>query len=170
MDMTSAQLQPIEIPATTPWRYISFNRALNLRMPGEDTGDWHFQVSFFCSTEEPRKSATLAGKGMDVDTTPSLGELGVRDMAAVLERNKVCTDCGPVFAANHYRAIADLALAEVQEKRFPRRVTNRCINQWLDTPEQVETLLDHYLCPILSQLSGAELVLYNEWLSTIHYE
>ncbi len=168
--MISPQLQPIEIPSTTPQRYISFNCALNLRAPGEDTGDWHFLVSFFCAADEPRRSASLAGHGMEIDTTPSLGDLGVRDMAEILECQNVRANSGPVFVANHYRAIADIAFAEVQGKHFPRRVTNRGVNQWLDTPEQVGTLVSEYLDCLPSQLSGTELALYNEWLSTIRFE
>ena len=61
--MAGKELQPIQIPPTTPRRYLSFNRALNLREPGEDTGDWHFKVMFVCAADEPPKVASLAGEG-----------------------------------------------------------------------------------------------------------
>ena len=38
---------PILISKASPISYISFKRALNLRLPGELTGDWHFEASFF---------------------------------------------------------------------------------------------------------------------------
>ncbi|MEL6682424.1 MAG: hypothetical protein AAFQ09_07240, partial [Pseudomonadota bacterium] len=61
-------------------------------------------------------------------------------MSLELERAGVYSNKAPVFVANHYRAIADIAVAEVQAERLPKRVTNRCINQWLDTYEQIQTL------------------------------
>jgi len=55
---------PIEIPPTTPLSYVSFNRALNLRLPDEETGDWHFYSAFFCEPDEmPTEKASLAGPG-----------------------------------------------------------------------------------------------------------
>lgn len=98
--MIENELQPIQIPPTTPRRYVSFNRALNLREPSEDTGDWHFKVMFFCAADEPPKVARLAGEGMRIDTTPALGELGVRDMSDELDRKKVKAKRGPVYVAN----------------------------------------------------------------------
>lgn len=168
--MTSGELQPIEIPSTSAYRYISFNQALNLRAEGELTGDWHFKVMFFCVTDQPRKKASLAGKGMAVNTNPSLGDFGVRDMSLELERAGVCSNKAPVFVANHYRAIADIAVSEVQAERFPKRVTNRCINQWLDTYEQIQTLSSEYLALLPQQLEGVELRIFEDWWSTIHFE
>jgi hypothetical protein len=168
--MVEKELQPIRIPPTTPWRYVSFNRALNLRAPGEDTGDWHFKVMFFCAPDEPKKVATLAGEGTEVDTTPSLGERGVRDMAKELARRRVQPFAGPVYVANHYRAIADLAMPELMKGRVPLRVTSRAINQWLDTEEQVQTLVDDYLVPLGDQLTGAAREAYEAWLPTVSYE
>ena len=134
------------------------------------TGDWHFKVMFFCVKDEPRKKASLAGERMPVNSNHSLFDLGIRDMSKELERTGVLSGNAPVFVANHYRAIADIAISEVQAHRFPKRVTNRCVNQGLDTPKQVETLLYHYLRRLPEQLSGRELALFNEWLLTIHYE
>ncbi|WP_372574839.1 hypothetical protein [Ruegeria jejuensis] len=91
-------------------------------------------------------------------------------MADELAREKVRPNTGPVFVANHYRAIADLAIAEVQAGFFPRTVTVRCVNQWLDTREQIDTLKNEYLRHLPKQLSGTELAIYEDWLSTIRYE
>jgi hypothetical protein len=134
------------------------------------TGDWHFKVMFFCVIDEPRKKASLAGKGMAVNTNPSLGDLGIRDMSVELERAGVRHNKAPVFVANHYRAIADIAVSEVQAERFPKRVTNRCINQWLDTYEQVQTLCSEYLALLPRQLEGVKLRIFEDWISTIHFE
>ena len=168
--MTSVRLQPIKIPATSVCRYISFNQALNLRAEGEITGDWHFKVMFFCVKDEPRKMASLAGEGMPVNSNSSLADRGIREMSKELKRGGVISHDAPVFFANHYRAIADIAFSEVQALKIPRRATNRSINQWLDTKEQVDTLISNYLVRLPKQLAGPELELFNCWLSTIHFE
>ena len=163
-------LQPIEIPSTTPLRYISYNQALNLREPGEDTGDWHFKVMFFCMDGGPRDTANLAGEGTDVDSTPSLGSYGVRDMADELARKKVLPKCGPVHVANHYRAITDLALEEFLHRRVPMTVSVRTINQWLDTEAQMEILVRDYLVSLGDQLIGEAREIYESWLPTVQYD
>jgi hypothetical protein len=99
----------IEIPPTSPQCYISFKHALNLRFPQEDTGEWHFLTAFFDDTEKNR-SAPLAGQGKSVNTIPSLGNLGIREMSQVLKAQQIVSDNVPVYVANHYREIADLAM------------------------------------------------------------
>lgn len=163
-------LQPIRIPKTTPPRYISFNRALNLRKPGEETGDWHFKVMFFCAADEPQKVANLAGEGTDIDTTPTLGARGIRDMANELACKNVQPLSGPVYVANHYRAISDLAMSDLSRGRVPMSVTARSINQWFDTEEQIGTLVCDYLAPLRAQLSGEGIASFEVWLPTIQYE
>ena len=121
-------LQPIEIPATTPLRYISFNRALNLREPDKETGDWHFLPMFFCDIDGPRKIVDLAGKGTIIDSTPSLGSYGARDMARELAYREKLPENGPVHVANHYRAKTYLALQPFLDGRMPMTVSVHCIN------------------------------------------
>ena len=162
-------LQPIHIPNTTPTRYLSFNRALNLRFPDELTGDWHFELAFFCASDQPSKSASLAGVGEVIDTIPSLGSLGVRDMAAVLAQKKVSYGARPIYVANHFRAIADLAFSDLIAGRIPPVVTPETVNQWLDTKDQVQALVELYLTPLQRQLSKSPLAAFNKWLPTIRY-
>ena len=83
-------LRPVAIPETELERYISFKHALNLRFPDEDTGDWHFQPYFFEQTDslKTQKSIPLAGREQPVDTTPSLGHQGVRDMSSILSQER----------------------------------------------------------------------------------
>ena len=169
-ESTNNMFQPIEIPATTPLRYISFNRALNLREPGEETGDWHFFPMFFCDIDGPRKIANLAGKGTDIDSTPSLGSYGVRDMACELAYREILPESGPIYVANHYRAMTDIALEEFLNGRMPTTITVRCINQWLDTEEQVETLIRDYLAPLGKQLKGRAWEIHEKWLPTVQYD
>lgn len=158
------------IPHTTPQRYLSFRAALNLQMPGESTGDWHFLTTFFSPADEPPIEAKLAGEGQEVDTTPSLGSRGVRDMADVLLDRKITTNNAvPVWIANHFRAIADLAELALRSENQPYTVTVYQVNQWLDTKSQVDELVTNYLAPLRKQKKGAELAKWDAWLKTIRY-
>jgi hypothetical protein len=159
---------PVVIPVTQPDHYISFNHALNLRFPEEDTGDWHFEPTFF---DHPDRPIPLAGIGEDVDTTPSLGTKGVRDMARILIQAQIPIPPGQaVYVANHYRAIADLAMLELQKGHRPRITTNSTINSWLDTSEQIEQLKQEYLAPLRQQLSGPSLAAFEDWILTVFFD
>jgi hypothetical protein len=159
----------IEIPPTSPKCYISFKHALNLRFPDEDTGEWHFLTAFFEDKKEIR-SAPLAGEGEIVDTIPSLGELGIREMSKILKAQQVISANTPVYVANHYRAIADLAMIELLKGQTPMIATARAINQWLDTEEQINQLVTDYLMPLRSQLNKATKNIFDQWITTVRYE
>lgn len=169
---TEATISPVAIPETSPGHYISFKHALNLRYPDEDTGDWHFQSAFFHrSDRHPSKCAIpLAGTGEIVNTNPSLETKGIRDMANVIAQAKIPINPNqPVYVANHYRAIADLAMMELEQGRRPSGATNQAINSWLDTPEQIEHLKQDYLEPLENQLSGQALRAFKEWILTVNF-
>lgn len=167
-----SDLRPIGIPETQLERYISFRHALNLRFPDEDTGDWHFLSAFFYRADQPScdRSALLAGSGEAVDTTRALGARGVRDMAKVLLQSQIPTKPGqPVYVANHFRAIADIAMMELQQSQMPRCATNNAINSWLDTSEQIEHLKINYLNPLEKQLPSQALKVFKEWINTVNF-
>lgn len=171
-DSTELLLRPVLIPKTAPGQYISFKHALNLRFPEEDTGDWHFQPYFFeQATDSPdRKSIPLAGKGQQIDTTLSLGHQGVRDMSSILLKEKIPIPPGiPVYVANHYRAIADLVMLDLQKSRVPSIADNQAINSWLDTAEQIDHLKRDYLERLVVQLSGEPLRIFKQWLQTVTF-
>lgn len=162
----------VRIPVTTPTHYVSYEAALNLRLPGEHTGDWHGDVPFITDVDHPSTIA-LAGPGEWADTTPSLGSKGVRNMAHILEGEYIPRGCGPVWVANHYRAIADYVLVDTQEcwcATRPRHVPVYNINQWLNTAEQIEQLVDEYLKPLRNQLSPQEKALHDAWLPTVVFD
>ena len=159
----------IEIPVTSPKRYISFKHALNLRYPDEDTGEWHFLSAFF-NDQQKIKSAPVAGDGGLVNTTPSLGDRGIREMSQVLKAQKVISGKIPVYVANHYRAIADLAMLQILKGQRPTIATARAINSWLDTEEQVNQLVTKYLIPLRSQLDESARNIFDVWIATIRYE
>lgn len=156
---------PILIPDTSPTRYISFGFALNIRFPWEFSGAEHFEATYF-GGREPHY-AEVAGTGTAVDSTPSLGSKGVRDMAERLEKLKVKPHNGPVYVANHFRAIADIALKELQQGDGPVFATPHKINDWIRTREDMETLREDYLKPMRSQLGKAEREAFDQWIPTI---
>ena len=163
-------VRAIEIPETSPRRYISFEQALNLRCPGEDTGDWHFDTAWFDYPDGPHRTARIAGQGGLVDTTPALGERGVRDMGQVLHAQGVREGKGPpVYVANHYRAIADIAMVELAQGRVPTVATASVINQWLDTAEQIEQLRS-YLLPLRAHLGAGGREAFDTWIKTVRFD
>ena len=158
---------PILIPETSPTSYISFNRALNLHVPGELTGDWHFDVSFFGYPE--RSHAPLAGRNGLVNTTFSLGSRGVRDMGRLIADYGIKPYDGPVWVANHYRAIADIAMHELQGE-FSSEVLPACqIDDWLWSEEDFDILVEDYLKPLRAQIRGRRRRVYDQWLPTVVY-
>ena len=164
-------VQPVVIPPTTKERYLSFYQALNLRRLTEVTGDWHYCHFFYCTADRPPVPVVLAGEGMAVNTNPSLGTLGIRNMADELVEKKIILPTNnPVWTANHFRAIADLALREIG---FPYQrwiITVNEVNQWLDTKKQVDELVANYLAPLRQQKKGRDRAVYEEWLQTIRFQ
>ncbi len=160
---------PVRVPVTSPTRYVSYQAALNLRLPGEHTGDWHEDTSFITRVDNPH-TLILAGPGGWGDSTPSLGSKGVRDMAHILAEWVIPPDCGPVWVANHYRAIADYVVLDTADGRclrHPRYCPVYSINQWLDTEEQIEHLVEEYLKPLGEQFAPEVRAIHDEWLSSV---
>ena len=163
------KFRPVRVPVTSPTRYVSYQAALNLRLPGEHTGDWHQETSFFTMEDNPH-TLILAGPGGWGDSTPSLGSKGVRDMAHILSDWVIPPDCGPVWVANHYRAIADYVVLDTEGGRClrsPRYCPVFSINQWLDTEEQIEHLVEEYLKPLGEQFTPPARAIHDEWLPTV---
>ena len=158
---------PIVIPETSPTSYISFKRALNLRLPDEWTGDWHFDVSFFGYPE--RSSAPLAGRHGLVNTTPTLGSRGVRDMGHLIADHGIKPYDGPVWVANHYRAIADMAMHRLQGSWCAASLPAHQIGDWLWSEEDFEILVEDYLKPMRGQIRGSMREAYDRWLPTVVY-
>lgn len=161
----------VRFPVTTPTRYLSYLFALNLRLPGEWTGDWHGDVPFITSVDNPY-TIRPAGPGGWSDTTPSLGSKGVRDMAHIVEGQYIPHGCGPVWVANHFRAIADYVLVDTQGcwcSKHPRHVPVYNISQWLNSAEEIEYLVEEYLKPLRNQLCPEERALHDAWLPTVHF-
>ncbi len=162
---------PILIPETSPTSYISFKCALNLRLEDVDeewvTGDWHFEESFFGFRKQTYTS--LAGRPGLIDTVPALGSLGVRDMAQVIADAGIRPNEGPVWVANHYRAIADTCMHQLAGS-YPKGVLTPCqINDLLWTEQDIDTLVEDYLKPLRRLTGGAGREVFDKWLPTVVY-
>ena len=164
----------ILIPPTSPTSYISFRRALNLSVPGEHTGDRHFEEYFFGFVEPT--VAPLCGLGGIVDSTPSLGSIGVRDMGRIIADEGIQPYNGPVYVANHYRALADIALdslldwpIEALRDIQPKSILSAWeVNDMLNSEDaEIEHLVEEYLKPLRGQLEGIRRDTYDWWLPTI---
>lgn len=169
-----AEGHPILIPPTSPTSYVSFRRALNLCLPDEWTGGLHFQEYYFGYVEPT--VTPLAGPGGRVDSTPSLGSKGVRDMGRIIADHKIQPYNGPVYVANHYRALADIALSSLTNRRLqdlqeiePKSVLSAWeVNDMLNSDDdEIQHLIDEYLKPLRSQLKGLRKDTYDKWLPTI---
>ena len=165
---------PILIPTTSPTSYISFRRALNLSAPGEHTGGLHFEEYFFGFVEPT--FTPLAGPGGMVDSTPSLGSKGVRDMGRIIADHEIQPYDGPVYVANHFRALADLALSSLLHRPLeelrelePKSILSAWeVNDMLNFQEAaIDHLIKEYLKPLRCQLKRLRKDTYDRWLPTI---
>lgn len=169
-----AEGHPIMIPPTSPTSYVSFRRALNLCLPDEWTGGLHFQEYYFGYVKPT--VTPLAGPGGRVDSTPSLGSKGVRDMGRIIADHKIQPYNGPVYVANHYRALADIALSSLTNRPLqdlreiePKSVLSAWeVNDMLNSDDdEIQHLVDEYLKPLRSQLKGLRKDTSDKWLPTI---
>ena len=158
---------PILIPKTSPTSYISFGRAVNLQLPGDLTGDWHFEVSFFGNPEGSH--AKLAGRNGLVTTNLTLASRGVPDMGRQIADYGIKSYDGPVWVANHYRAIADTAMHSLQGRCSEEVLPAYQINDWIWSEEEIEVLVEDYLKPLRGQLQGPRREAFDQWLPTVVY-
>ena len=168
------EFYPAQIPPTSPTSYISFEHALNISLPGEHTGGGSFE-GYFLACLKPTV-VPLAGSGGIVDSTLSLGSKGVRDMGRIIADHEVQLYEGPVYVANHYRALADIALrgllnAPIEKVRelYPRDILSASeVNDMLNfEEEEIDILVDEYLRPLGSQLQGIRKDAFDRWLPTV---
>ena len=131
----------VEIPATTPERYITGIYALNVQAPERTSGDWHDVFHWQDGRGRPRQ-VTLAGDA-EIDTTPIYGDLGIyegRDRL-VARGLEVPADMEQVYLANHFRAILDLLYRSLTRWGQVLNLTD-ATTDWLDTRQQGEFVLE----------------------------
>ena len=78
---------------------------------------------------------------------------------------------GPVWAANHYRAIADMAMDRLCNWRWEATMfPDHQIAEWLWSEEDSDILVEEYLKPMRQQIRGPRREAYDEWLPTVVYD
>ena len=156
----------IEIPRTSPSCYLSGYYALNLHMPEDETsGDWHFSSYYYPSNADAK--VTLAGEGHEVNTNPALKNIGIRRVDSFLLLKGFVDQGVEVFAANHYRAIVDIACAfAVIYEVFPKQINNREVNAYLDTEAQIARLKRDYVKPVVDETHNKILA---DWYDSLEY-
>ncbi|MCL1985433.1 MAG: type IV toxin-antitoxin system AbiEi family antitoxin domain-containing protein [Betaproteobacteria bacterium] len=142
-------------------RYISGMAALNLRAPENTSGDWHFGNVFY--NREPQNNAvTVAGEGEELNTNHIFRNYGIYDCTDILRGQGLHAEGAPSFAANHFRAILDLAFECLRDQRPPVYLAG-ATSDYLDTEEEREFVLDKaaMMSPHLSE--GAQAML-SQWI------
>ena len=159
--MEGTQYKQVTIPQTSPTRYISDKPALNIPSPEDTTGDWHFDNMFFDVTGEGEPlPLILTGEGESLNTNHIYGTYGIHECSAALIKRGITLPDGmtEVWAANHFRAVLDMAYESLVEHGVVMRLTCAA-EDYFDTAEQKRELLTKALdmLPYLTEQQGAAL-------------
>ena len=167
--MEGNQYKQITILPTSPTRYISDKLALNIPAPEDTTGDWHFDNMFFDVTGEGEPlPLILTGEGESLNTNHIFGSYGIHECSAALIKRGITLPEGmtEVWAANHFRAVLDMAYESVVEHGVVMRLTCAA-EDYFDTAEQKKELLTKALdmLPYLTPAQGEALQAWikKEW-------
>lgn len=126
----------LSIPKTSPTRYLSGIVALNI-LSDAGTGDWHQDIFLRPRPTPPR--SFIIERGQEFDPSALLGDAGIYDASVMLDAMHVPHPDGPVYAATHARAIADLVLAAVLRGESPDFVA---LDDWMPSDEDKREVLD----------------------------
>lgn len=117
--------------------YLTARTALNI-ISDEMTGDWNFN-NYFLSY--PSKYYIEQTKN-----TP-WGQKGIVEVSEVLNKSKVFsenTDSNKIYAANHYRALADLFFNRIKRNKSLKSLFFS-VDDWLNTEAEKHKLYRQYL-------------------------
>lgn len=153
-----AQGHQLEIPPTDPAHYITGIYALNLPAPEGTTGDWHDVFHWRQGIDRP--GHVLIGGSEELDTNAIYDNLGIYEGKASLQNLGLDLPLGTehIYVANHFRAILDLLYRSLSRYQAVFNLTG-ATEDWLDTPEQCDYLLDQAarLAPSLTERAQAAL-------------
>ncbi|BAS68389.1 hypothetical protein [Bathymodiolus septemdierum thioautotrophic gill symbiont] len=114
--------------------YLTARTALNIASD-EMTGDWHFYDYFL---HKPNKYFVE-----NINNTP-WGSKGVIEVSSILKQYGVSPSSNKIYAANHYRAIADMFLDRIRQKHSFTSLFYS-VDDWLNTTKEKQKLHDEYL-------------------------
>ena len=123
----------MNFPQTSKSAYLTGHTALNIPSD-EGTGDWHILDSL-SNVERFR----VAGKNC-ISTNDVFGTEGIFNCAKIMKKYgaNIPSNVTTVYAANHYRAMADLIWDAV--KRKIRWMDSFIADDWFPAPEDKEKL------------------------------
>lgn len=106
------------LPPTSEENYITGRAALNVPNSDGSFADWHFHEVFLSG----RGKIRIAGKDSEL-TFQFFGNYGIRECSDTLRRfGLALPDTEKVYAANHVRAILDMVIGSISNKKFPFHV------------------------------------------------
>ena len=164
--MEGNQYAQATIPPTSITHYITDKPALNIPAPEDTTGDWHFDNMFFdvLGGGDPLP-LRLAGDGEEINTNHIYGSYGIHECSAALIKRGITLPDGmtEVWAANHFRAVLDMAYDSLVSHSRVMRLTCAA-EDYFDTAEQKKELLTKALdmLPFLNQAQGEAL---QKWIA-----
>ena len=151
------------LPETSPRHYITGITALNVPLPEEGYGNWHFTEAFYGRGERAPK-IFVAGDKEEWNTHAIFGDFGIYECAEKLKKLGVEVPAGQkVYVAGHYRAVLDMLYRCVKKEQFPHHLT---IDAWFDSEEQKQVLLAK-VKQMKNHLSSKEWHRVEEWLKTV---
>ena len=104
------------IPETSLRHYITGITALNIPLPEEGYGDWHFIEAFYGRGQRTPK-IFVAGDKEEWNTHAIFGDFGIYECAEKLKKLGVEIPVGKkVYVAGHYRAVLDMLYRCVKKK------------------------------------------------------
>lgn len=156
-----AQLQ--QLPKTSKRHYITGMTALNIPLPEEGYGDWHFIEAFYGRGSRSPKMF-LAGEGEEWSTQSIFGEFGIYECSEKLKKMGIVVPSGQkVYVAGHYRAVLDMLYRSVKRGRYPHHLD---IEHWFDNEEQKKALAGK-VKEMKGHLTPNEWSIIEQWLKTL---
>lgn len=150
----------VPIPKTSLEHYITGITALNIPLPAEGNGDWHFHEAFYGRGNRASK-IFVAGEGEEWNTNPIFGNFGIYACEKILvELGLPVPNEEHIYAAGHYRAVLDMLYSCIRNGNYPFHID---LDQWFETSEQKAFLLEKAE-EMTSVLNSKEKDILKKWI------
>lgn len=128
-------LKKCTLPKTSIKHYLTAITALNI-ISEEGTGDWHF-IENFLEDENFIPKKTVAGIDT-LSTNKFFGNKGIFKCYKILVKSGLQPSTKEVYAADHYRAVADMIVNNVRQGYDIEKTI--ILDDWLPEPHEKEKL------------------------------
>lgn len=120
----------IEMPITSIDNYFTGITALNIPSENIETGDWHIKSTFRGSFG--RKPKFVLSRNI-INTNEIFGTDSIENKSEILKRYGIFDKYDrPIYAANHYRAIADMMYGLLTDEKLTRNIFQHItLDDWL---------------------------------------